>query len=469
MVARVTFVFPRTRYVSGDPPLGLAYLAAVVRRERPAVPVRIVDGTFLGGDHALNAALRFERGELVGVYADSLSIPVARRVARSARAQGAFALAGGPAATVSPHSFLPDFDAVVRGEGEDAIVQIFDRIREGAPINDVANLVLPSEDGGIVETERTSAPIALDALPFPAWDLLDMARYVRLWPYLDVTRQPERGTNVVGSRGCPWSCTYCQPTLSSLFGKRVRRRSAASIAEEIEVLQDTYGIGGVFFHDDTITADRKWLEQLCEALANLKRPIRWGCNSRVDVLTPQAVDLMVDAGMRSVHLGIEAGSVRVRNEVLGKPIDEDHLVHVLARLRRRGAHALGFFMLGSPTETVEEMLQTIRLARRLPLSEATFSLTTALPGTSLHERLTHDAHYALQPDASLDYYNRRNFADGTMVGNRSLRVLQWLALAGFYTQRERLSYVLGHLGGADSARKLLMKVGRFLPTGFSDR
>ncbi len=466
MAHRVVLVFPRSTYRTGDPPLGVAYLAAALRKARPALDIRIVDGTFLGGEKKLLQAVRAARGDVVGVYVDSLMPLVASRVAEAAREGGASVVAGGPHATVAAETLLPAFDAIVLGEGEPIIADVVDRAIARAPFGDVPNVVWRESAGG--PPKRSCAPYRppdLDALPFPAWDLLPMERYLHRWPYLDTLDVATVGTNIVASRGCAEQCAYCQPTLDSLFGRGPRRRSPASIVAEVEALQQRYGVRGIFFHDDTLTTRRRWLLELCEALLQMRRPILWGCNSRVDCLDHELVDAMVASGMRSIHLGIEAGSRRIREEVLHKRVDLDRLESLLAHLRHRGAHALGFFMLGSPTEDLREMLATVKLATRLDLTEATFSLTSVLPGTHIATQMSADNRFALCNDANtgIDYYNARNFSDrASLIGAGTLRAIQLGALAAFYGHPRRLGYVARHLLTRRGMMKLGMKMGRFL-------
>ncbi len=460
---RIALAFPRVKYRTGDPPLGLAYLAAVLRRDLPQVDVRIVDGTFLGGERCFVQAVRALCAELVGVFTDHLSLPVACSLARACRADGSFVLAGGPAATVEPERLVPPFDAALRGEGEGLLGRIVERVLSRTALDDVPNLVLRNHDSTLRHTSTEWAGPDLDSLPLPAWELLDMPRYLQLWPYLDSTSLSLTGTNLVASRGCSWQCAHCQPALSSLYGKRVRRRSPASVVGEVEELQRRYGVEGVFFHDDTLTANERWVTELCDRLCQLPRPVVWGCNSRADLITPELVRVMARAGLRSIHVGIEAGSARVRDEVLHKRLDLDRLRSALENLAQHRVHALGFFMLGSPTETVGEMLETIALARRLPLTEATFSLTSALPGTHLHARIAADPAFELSAGEEIDYYNQRNFSEvDSSVGERTLRLLQAAALAGFYSHPTRLGYVGSHLTTRRGREKLGMKVARFL-------
>lgn len=463
MTGRVAFVFPRVRYQSGDPPLGIASLAAVLRRDRPGLDVRVIDGTFLGGLARLRDAVVSAAADVVAIYVDSLMVSDALAMAGAARAAGAFTLAGGPLASVAPELLLPGFDAVFRGEGEPAIAPLVDRILARASLEDVPGLHLPGPDGTPIDTGAPSHPADLDSLPFPAWDLLDMGRYIRMWPYLDSIRMDMTGTNVVASRGCPWQCTYCQPTLSAIFGRRIRRYGPERVAAEVAELQTRFGIDGVFFHDDTMTASAQWLDAMCAALLRLPRRVLWGCNSRVDSLTPALVDRMVEAGMRTVHLGVESGSRRVREDVLDKRVDPDQLQVLVAHLRSRGAHALGFFMLGSPTESLGEMIETIRMARKLELTEATFSITSVLPGSRLRERVASDPRFAIREGLDADYYRRRNFVDrGSLLGDASLRALQYAGLVGFYLHPLRAGYLARHLTSPLGLAKLAMKASRFL-------
>ena len=459
----VLLVFPRLRYVTGDPPLGLALLAAVLRRERPLLDVKLLDATFLRDRSTLLDSVRTSGADVVGVFVDALMAADACMVAQVARAAGARTLAGGPQATVAAASLLPHFDCVLQGEGELRIAPVIDRLLERASLDDIPGLLLPGPGPAGHATAGEIAYPDLDALPFPAWDLLDMPRYLRLWPYLDSVRMDATGTNVIGSRGCPWQCTYCQPTLSALFGRKIRRRSPELVVEEIAELQRRYGIDGVFFHADTLTAQRKWMESLCDSLRRLPKPVLWGCNSRVDIFADDLVETMVSAGMRSVHLGIEAGSERVRKDVLGKAVDVQRLQQLVRKLNDNGAHALGFFMLGTPTETLPEMLQTIALARRLPLAEATFSITSLLPGTQLHDAVAPDPRFVLHDHGVVDYYQGRNFEDRqSAMGPRALHALQLAALGAFYLHPLRIPYLVRHLGSRGGVAKLGMKLSRFL-------
>ncbi len=459
-----TFVFPRVEYHTGDPPLGIAYVAAALRQARPDIDVRLVDGTFLGDEKRLIQAVEATGPSIVGVFIDSLSIGRARRIGRIFRDRGCFTLAGGPMASVSPEILMGDFDAVLIGEAESLIADLVEAALSRSPLDAVPNLVFDQGNGEACHTRHEPCGPELDGLAWPAWDLLDMENYLRRWPYLDSVRIDIRGTNVVASRGCPWACTYCQPTLNAVFGKRVRSRSPEDVVGEIEELQGRYGVEGIFFHDDTLLANRQWTLSLCDALLRLRRPLLWGCNSRADTLTPELIDALAAAGMRNVHIGIEAGSERVRREIYDKHVDIGHLERMLDRLEQRGVSALGFFMLGGPTETLSEMLETVRLAQRLRLREATFSLTSVLPGTYLYDRVVADPRFTLiEVEGGIDYYNGRNFEDRDMpMGDNALRTLQITALAAFYLHPRRVDYLLRHLTSPNGLTKLTLKAERFL-------
>lgn len=403
--------------------------------------------------------------DLVGVYVDSLSAADACRIGQACKEVGALTIAGGPLATLRPESLADHFDVVFRGEAEIRFPRVAATLleeKDTAPLRAIPGLVFRSRDGDLTDTGSEWELPSLDDLPFPAWDILDMDRYIDLWPYLDATNGKVRGTGLIGSRGCPWKCSYCQPALNSIFGGRMRRRSVDSIIEEIRRLQERYDIGGYFFHDDTLTADRKWLTHLCERLAGLERRIQWGCNSRVDLLDDAVISMMAESGLKTVHLGIESGSARIRTEILAKRLGEEKIRQVVNSLDRSRVSSLGFFMLGSPTEALGEMLSTLRLAWSLKLREATFSLVSVLPETQLAGLVLHHPKTRIKSLHAIDYYRSRNFVDESVrYSGRAVRFLQVAGMIVFYLSPRRASYLLRHLTTGVGVRRLFMKLARF--------
>jgi len=298
-----------------------------------------------------------------------------------------------------------------------------------------------------------TAAAAWCPLPFPARTLFDFERYIRRWVYL-----PERGlrgATLITGRGCPFSCTFCQPTLRTLFGPVLRRRSPENVVEELRQLKKDHRIDAVFFHDDTFTLDQAWLQRFCTLATPLE--LLWGCNSRVDTLDSEAVAMMHSAGLRKVHLGIESIVPAVRNGLYKKGISNRQIRSALACLHERGIATLGFFMLGGPGESEAEQEATIDFACRSTLFEASFSLTTPFPGTVLHDLARNQALELHQDFTRYNYYASTGYR--RPAEHHRLRRRQLGALLRFYSAPARLSYLFDHLrtreGAIDLTRKLL--------------
>lgn len=430
----LALVFPRIGG-SGDPPLGVASIAAYVRSK--GYRVAIVDGTWQRDCKAVATEVQRLDPAVVGYYTATMTMPNASRISGwlnvldDTAGRKRTILAGGPHVTVRPEDgrFL-QADHVIQGEGEYAVADIL--------------------AGRTPSKEKPD----LATLPAPALDLLDVKRYIDHWHYAEAAVPGVRGTNVCGSRGCPFSCTFCANTLKSLFGKKVRYRPAALVVEEVAKLHRDYGIRAIMLHDDTATANKRWLTEFGEAIWHLPEPIFWFLNSRCDTLDEETVQFMAQHYCRGVHLGVEAASDRIRNGLYEKNISLEQVREAVRLCRRHRLHVGAFFMLNGPGETVEEMQATVDLACSLPLDEASFSLTVPLPGTALYDRMKADG-CAMSAD-----FNRYNYYADQPYGNvQAAKKIQNQALWRFYSHRP--GYVLRHFTSVRGVRRLLDKVGRF--------
>ena len=454
---KLLLVFPRFKYVSGDPPLGPAYLAAEARA-KPGVEVAVEDATFHRSFRRIAQRIDEWRPDVVGVYFDSIMFADGVRVARMARQRGIFTIAGGPHATVMPETLAAEVDVICIGEGDVTLPEVLEHVRD-RDFERVKGLAWQA--GSDLARTESPPPIAdLDAVPFPARDLLDMQSYVQQWNYLDSHDIRLRGTTMITSRGCPFRCTYCQPTLRRIFGPKVRMRSPENVVAEILELKDRYKIDGIFFHDDTLTAKRSWVEELCDRLIDRGRPLLWACNTRANTVDEAMLRRMHEAGLRNIHLGIESGTERILRDIYQKGIDLDQVRAAVDAAKRIGVTVLGFFMIGAPTETPDEIDATIRFARSLRLDEATFAITSPLPGTTLYDMVA-DGPYRLSADfADFDYYSERGFEDRHLPLRR-LKALHLKALLSFYLHPYRWPYILRHLLTPLGWRKLFRKLMRY--------
>lgn len=457
MSLRTLLVFPRFRYPSGDPPLGVAYLAAAMRER--GHEVEIFDATFTREPlRRLRELVAANDYALVGISTLTSMIAEAVQVAEVVRevSPGTMIAAGGPHPTVAPeHTLgLGVFDAVLLGEGERTLPEMVEAQLQLEGQRGVWFL----DDGRLVRNELQEPIDDLDALPMPAWDLLEMEKYLAIWYQLDAVRYGVRGTSIMASRGCPYQCSYCQPTLGTLFGRKVRRRSGASLAEEASRLKSEYGIEGLMWLDDTFLLDRAWMRNLCEEFIAADLGLIWGCNIRADVSDRDSLELMREAGLRMVHVGIESASQRVLDEVYRKGITVEQVRETVQMASDLGLKVRGYFMLGAPTETEEEVRESIRFANELPLDDVTFSLTTPLPHTHLYDATRE----LISADFShFDYYKTAVYDSDLVLPAETLDRLKKMAYVRFYLGPRRLWRTVRSVLGISGVRKALLKIQRF--------
>jgi len=457
---RIALVFPRTRYPSGQPPLGILYLAAYLRQHVDC-EIDVIDPTFEHHPLAyMETALKAKPYDLVGISVMTPMLNEALFASRVAKGlpHDPLVVWGGPHPTVMPEQTMgyPEVDAICLGEGEETFLEL---IQRGGDPQDVAGMWYRA-DGEIVRNPPRPMIADISRLPFPARDLIPMDAYIRAWYSLTSADPNLTGTSVIGSRGCPYSCTYCQPTLRRIFGRKVRRRSVDDIIAELEHLKTTYNIQAFMFEDDTFIANGGWAYEFCERLRTCGLNLKWGCNVRADLVKRDLLVAMREAGLVQMNMGIESGSQRVLDDIYHKRITIEQVEQAAAMANELGIRVGGYFMLGAPTETVEEVRRTIAFAVRLPIDEAAFNVTTPLPGTTLWEQ-TKDL---IAGDLTqFDYYKAPVYKAGKVIPARKLDLLKKWAYLRFYalTPRRAGRVAWNTLTKIAGLRKLLLRMKRF--------
>jgi anaerobic magnesium-protoporphyrin IX monomethyl ester cyclase len=456
----IALIFPRTRYPSGQPPLGILSLAAYLRRESD-VQVDIFDLTFHKNPFDyLRDGLSAQRYDMVGVSVMTSMVRDAEHASAIARQTDPQALViwGGPHATVLPAASLalPDVDAVAIGEAEETLLEL---VQQGGDPTDVAGIWHKTADGSIVQNPPRPLIRDLSSLPWPARDLVDMRTYARAWYSLTAADPTLLGTSVITSRGCPYGCTYCQPTLRYLFGKKVRRRSVDDVLDELVHLKEVYDLNAFMFEDDTFIIHRPWVKEFSAGLKEVNLGFRWGCNVRADLTTRDLLQPMVEAGLVQINVGIESGTQRILDQIYDKRITIEDVRRAVDIAKSLGLKVGGYFMIGAPTEREEEIENTIRFAAQLPIDEAAFNITTPLPGTYLWEQ-TQDL---VGGDiAEFDYYHTSVYNSPQVLPAKKLEWLKRKAYLRFYLlSPRRVPNVLKWSTSRLGIHKMLLRMKRF--------
>ncbi len=452
---RVLFVFPETRYPSGQPPLGIGMLAAVAARA--GAETALSDMSFSSRPFRdLERDLDEFSPDLVCVSVLTPQLSDAVRSVRTARerAPEATVAVGGPHATVLPEETLErtGADLVYAGEGERA----FAAVLETGSWEELPGACYRDADGTVLRNPGLMVSEDLDDLPLPDRSVFDMERYFRSWYSMDRVDPRLRGTSVMATRGCPYRCTFCQPTLSEIFGRRMRKRSPESLVAELEQLVADYSIDAFMFEDSTFIVDRPWVHEICDLMIRRCPGLRWCCNVRADLLTEQLLDHMREAGLSKINMGVESASQRVLDEIYDKGITVEGVRRALRMARSRGIFVQGYFMLGAPGETREEMLRTIEFASREPFDDAIFDITTPFPHTRLWD-LTRDLVDRDYEDFDCFHssvYRLEGFAEG------DIEKLKKRAFWRFYTHPRRILRTLRTVLGPRNLFRTLLKMRR---------
>jgi anaerobic magnesium-protoporphyrin IX monomethyl ester cyclase len=352
-------------------------LGAYLREK--GVEVSMVDLTFERDAEAVAPAVRRFRPHLVGVHTKTLTVDRALAVAHAAKAAGAATVAGGPDSATRPELYLRNgFDIVVPGEGEPALVDLARRAASGEPLAGTPGTTSWGRNGPVRGPAR---PLIrnLDELPIPAWDLVDMERYLTSWE----RATGERRAAVLTSRGCPFDCSWCsKPT----FGRTFRQQSPERVLEELRALRSRYRVDYVRFCDDVFGISRPWLERLLAGMMKERLGLKFECLARVDLLKPDLLATMRAAGLERVYVGVESGSQKML-DLMNRGTKLHQVERTADALRRAGVRQFWFLMLGYPGETEEDIEATFQLFRRFSPEEYSVSIAVPIPGTRFHEKV----------------------------------------------------------------------------------
>jgi radical SAM superfamily enzyme YgiQ (UPF0313 family) len=358
-----------------SPPLGLAYIASVLRQNPE---VKIIDSNILNytiGD--VEEELRSFNPDVVGITSVTPSIYEAYKVAETAKKvrEDCTVVLGGPHATFMPRQTMEEckyIDIIVRGEGEETTKELIENIEKGASLNEVKGITF-REKNEIIDAEPRPFIKNIDDIPFPSRDLLPM----HLYKFNGV-----KYTTMLTSRGCPFKCSFCSS--SRLFGGYWRERSPENVLEEMKIIYEEYNIRNIEFMDDTFTLNQERAEKICDEIIKQGWNISWGASSRVDTLSKKLVEKMKKAGCWILFLGIESGSQKIL-DTIGKRITLEQVKKAVKILKDAGIQVLGSFIIGFLQDTTETIKETIKFAKSLNLDYAEFSILTPYPGTPIFD------------------------------------------------------------------------------------
>lgn len=370
------------------PPLGLLYIGAVLEKE--GIETRIVPADMKKMSWGkIKQEILDCKPDFVGVTSTTENrfqsfklIKLAKRVYPQA-----LTIMGGPHASMAAEDCLyhiPELDFVVRGEGEMTMIELCEWNREGKSTEGMDSIAgITFRNQGQVRSNPPRAPIKdLDGLPYPGFHLIPFQEYNFRFPVPGKGELPS--VNIMTSRGCPFNCNFCATPIN--WGRHVRMRSPENVIREIESLVQEYGVKVIFFFDDTFNANAKRVKRICDLILERKLDIYWKCDVRIDLIDKPLLAKMKEAGLFHLSFGLEAGSERVRNQVIGKRVDVEDFHNLVKWCQELEVIPNAFFIFSHPTETWKEAQETIKIIERYGEGiEASIAILHIYPGTPLEK------------------------------------------------------------------------------------
>jgi anaerobic magnesium-protoporphyrin IX monomethyl ester cyclase len=322
-------------------------------------------------------------------------------------------IVGGPHPTIMVEEVadIPEFDYIITREGEVTFPWLLAQLRSGNP-----------PDNRVLEGEMPN----LEIQPFADRELF-LAEWRKYGYTLDspevpfVPDLPAPFLTIIAGRGCKYNCNFCQPAERHIFGRKVRKRSPANVIAELEELRDRYHFASFMFHDDCLTEDREWVLEFCDRYEQGGFSQPFFCQSRADIIgkNEDMVQRMAQVGLRGYFIGFESGSDRVL-KFLRKGTTRGKNLEAARICKKYGIKIWANYMLGLPTETKEEVMETVSMLKEIDPDWYSPAFYTPHPGSDLYD-------YCVEHDLSLitshDQY-RRNPWDIKIKG-QDPEFLQW--------------------------------------------
>ena len=380
------------------PPLGTMYAASAMRQR--GYPVALFDAMLAESEGEWDQALQREQPRYAVIYEDNFNYlskmcllrmrQAAFTMISMARRKGCTVVVAGSDATDHAEAYLRHgADYVLLGEGEATLGELLDALegRSRKPPQEITGLAYHvREAAGVTaqavrRNQRRPDIKDVDALPFPAWDLVDVDRYRRIW------RQHHGyfSMNMVTTRGCPYHCNWCA---KPIWGQRYNSRSPDNVVAELKWLKETYRPDHIWFADDIMGLKPGWWQRFGAAVEAQDARVPFKCLSRADLITrnEDEVTALARAGCDIVWMGAESGSQKILNAMeKGTRVDQ---IYRATRLLHAAGIRVGFFLqFGYPGETRQDIERTLQMVRDCRPDDIGMSVSYPLPGTRFYESI----------------------------------------------------------------------------------
>src|SRR5438105_10551385 len=375
------------------PPLGTLYAASYLRSR--GYTVDLFDAMLSASESEWDDALARSKPKVAVLYEDNFNYlskmcllrmrEAAFAMIRMARQRGCTVIVAGSDATDHSQAYIDaGAEYVLIGEGEETLGDVLEVVLRGAatPLESILGLAYP-DDGQVHVNARRPDLKDLDALPFPAWDLVDIERYRAIW----MEHHGYYSMNMATSRGCPYHCNWCA---KPIWGQRYHVRSADNVAAELAWLKRTFKPDHVWFVDDIFGLLPGWMERFADLVEQRDARLPFKSLQRADlILKGNTIDALRRAGAERIWVGAESGSQKIL-DAMEKGTHVPDIYETARRLHAAGIQVGFFLQFGYPGETREDVERTLQMVRDCKPDDIGMSVSYPLPGTRFFAAVQHE-------------------------------------------------------------------------------
>lgn len=417
------------------PLIGFGYLAAYLKSKIKNIDISILDCLKEKYDHEkFREYIKKEKPGVVGITAFTMEIDSALKCCKIVKEidSNIKIVIGGPHVSNFTEAVLCDknVDFIFLGEAEIGFYELVKELMHKNEFSKVHNLGY--KENNKLKFNEVKFFDNLDELPMPDYELIKFNEYPKMYFMKKFPSGP-----IITSRGCPFSCTFC--SAGKMSGKKFRARSPKKIIEEIKYLKEKYNIKEFQIWDDNFTMNKERAMEFCNLLIKENINLEWWCPNglRIETLDEELLKKMKESGCYSMAVGIESGSEKIQKD-MKKFLNLDKAREIVKLADKIGIRTQGFFIIGYPTETREDILKTIKIAKELPLDRASFSLFQPLVGSEIYECLKKEGKLK-DLDLSKCEYSKPSILPEGLKNMKELKDLQRKAILSFYLRPKVLT------------------------------
>ena len=386
--------FDPKQWATGQPyaPIGTLYAAALMREK--GYKVSLFDSMFAHSPEDIITSLEKQHLDYLVLYDDGFNYltkmcltnmrEAAFKMIKLGKEKGCIVIVSSSDSTDHYEQYLQEgANFILLGEAEQTLSELITAIDEQQNnFLSIAGLAY-KQDNAVIKTVKRSVLKELDSLPFPAWDLVDIAPYRKMW----LKHKGYFSMNMATTRGCPFKCNWCA---KPIYGNRYNARSPQNVVAELKMLKEKFNFDHIWFCDDIFGLKPGWVSEFADILEKEQLIFRFKIQARADLLLQKNyIHDLARAGCENIWMGAESGSQKVL-DAMDKGTTVEQIYQATQLLKKNNIHPSFFIQFGYPGETKEDIAKTIRMINELIPYEIGISVSYPLPGTAFFEKVKNE-------------------------------------------------------------------------------